>query len=129
VPPNVELVVILALQNAAGPDDAEIAKWPSAAKPPLSLFKTRKVLQHVATTPLKEGQPYTVTLANGPTLTYTFRGIAHDDVKPDRYNIAAVLTTPKKTTPMGLFMRPDDRLFIAGPDYQNGTLFFGIHVL
>jgi len=129
VPPSVELVVILALQNPSGPDDPEIAKWPSAAKPPLSLFKTRKVLQHIATATLPQGQAYPITVPNGPTLSLTFREIAHEDKKADRYSFGAVLTTPNKTTPMGLLMKSDDRVFIAGPDYQNGTLFFGIHVL
>jgi hypothetical protein len=130
VPPNVEIVVILAMQADAGPDDKEVANWPTAAKPPLSLYKTRKVLQHVTRAPLEKGKPYVVTVDAGPTLSLTFKDvIAAEEHKPERYSIGAVLQAGGGSTNIGIVAKGDDRLFIAGPSYQQGTLFFGVHVL
>jgi hypothetical protein len=134
VPPSVELVVILAMQNDAGPDDKEVANWPAAGTAPLSLYKTRKVLQHVQKQPLTKDNAYVVQVANGPTLTLTFKDVVPADEKHGaRYSIGALLQAAGSSTPVGILAKPDQRVFIAGPNYQKGdqkgTLFFGVHIL
>ena len=122
-----EFIVILATQTE-GPDDPEVKKWKPATGP-LSLFKQRKVLSVVGRTRLEQGAaPYMLRVKDGPTLGITFRDTVRDEKKGIRHSLGAELKTSSGASTVGLTFGPDDRLFIAGPQYQAGTLFFGIHV-
>ena len=125
---NAEFIVILASQaDDAGADDPEVKKWNPAG--PLSLFKTRKVLSIVGKTRLVQGAtPVILRVPDGPTLGVKFLDTIRDEKKGIRHSLHAELKSGTGATTVGITAGPDDRLFIAGPTYKSGTLFFGIHV-
>jgi len=128
-----DLMVILASQTDAASADPSIAKLPALTAAPLKFYNTFKLLDRKGL-PLEanKGVPYTVA-DGGPTLSLTLLEVIQEKDKdnkdkPPRYRVSAVLTSGKSSSTINIVASAGERVFVGGPSYKTGTLFFGVSV-
>lgn len=126
--PTAELMVILASQTDGGTDDKELKGIEELGQRPLVFFNTRRLLQKRDPVPLVQKQPVSISVPDGPTFTVVLTDILREDKKPPRYVMASELKSSTGTSKIGINTKAGDRVFIGGPTYRGGTLFFGVRV-
>ncbi|MDQ3033282.1 MAG: hypothetical protein M3Y87_12760 [Myxococcota bacterium] len=120
-----EVFVVLAAE-AEGAIDPSLADIPALRQPPFNAFHSMSVLSRT-TAELSSQRPIEVALPNGRQLR-----IELERQMPDgRYRVRVSINTPGQADYLPLLQivaSPGDPFFVAGQNWQGGTLVIGVRI-
>jgi hypothetical protein len=120
-----DVLVVLASEQA-GTIDPALAKIPALGKSPFNAFRTMQVLSRSEVS-LTVGKAVEVTLPNGRILSLTL-----EERMPDgRSKVQVLIKRPNQKDhllQMEVNASPGEPFFVAGQNFQNGTLVIGVTV-
>lgn len=120
-----EVFVVLATE-AEGTIDPALAEMPALRQPPFNGFHSMSVLSRT-TTHLASERPIDVTLPNGRHLRVELERLTADG----RYRVRVSINTPGRADYLPLLQivaSPGDPFFVAGQNWQGGTLVIGVRI-
>ena len=120
-----EVFVVLASEGE-GTIDPALSEIPALRRPPFNAFHTMEVLSRT-TSHLSAEQPIEVRLPNGRQLRVELERPTEDG----RYRVRVSINTPGQTDYLPLLQivaSPGDPFFVAGQNWQGGTLVIGVRI-
>ncbi|WP_157068982.1 hypothetical protein [Sandaracinus amylolyticus] len=120
-----EVFVVLASETE-GTIDPALSEIPALRRPPFNAFHTMEVLSRT-TSHLSAEQPIEVRLPNGRQLRVELERPTEDG----RYRVRVSINTPGQTDYLPLLQivaSPGDPFFVAGQNWQGGTLVIGVRI-
>ncbi|UJR82054.1 hypothetical protein [Sandaracinus amylolyticus] len=120
-----EVFVVLASETE-GTIDPALSEIPALRRPPFNAFHTMEVLSRT-TSHLSAEQPIEVQLPNGRQLRVELERPTEDG----RYRVRVSINTPGQSDYLPLLQivaSPGDPFFVAGQNWQGGTLVIGVRI-
>ena len=120
-----EVFVVLASEGE-GSMDPSLADIPALRQPPFNTFRSMSVLSR-STAQISVERPMEVALPNGRHLRIELERVLVDG----RYRVRISINTPGRADYLSLLevlASPGDPFFVAGQNWQGGTLVIGVRI-